>query len=56
MPSGIDNNGNYYYVRSGITLSDTHGGHSDLHLHEYESICKDITDKKLNQFTKHLDT
>lgn len=58
MPSGIDNNGNYYYVRSGITLSNTHGSleNRDIHLREFEDVCNLIIDKKLNQFTKDLNT
>ena len=56
MPSGIDNSGNYYYVKSGLTLSDTHGGHSEQHLREFEEVCNQIVDEKLNQLTSRLET
>lgn len=50
MPSFIDENGNYRYVRSGYTLSNTHGaGHSELHLREIEEICNRIVDEKIKQ-------
>lgn len=54
MPSGIDENGNYYYVRSGLSLSDTHGDYSDLHLREFEDVANQIVDEKLNQLAGKL--
>lgn len=56
MPSGIDNSGKYYYVKSGLTLSDTHGGHSEQHLREFEEVCNLIVDEKFNQLTSRLET
>lgn len=55
MPSGIDNSGNYYYVKSGLTLSNTHGGHSEQHLREFEEVCNQIIDDKLRQLTDKLE-
>ena len=57
MPSFIDVNGKYCYVRSGYTLSDTHGaGHRELHLREFEEIANRIVDDKLNQLIRTLET
>ena len=57
MPSGIDANGNYYFVRSGYRMSNTHGADyatAELHKSEFETIVNEIVDQKLNQFMKTL--
>lgn len=56
MPDFIDRNGNWNYVRSGYTLSNTHGvGNSELHLREFEEITNRIVDDKLNQIIRTLE-
>lgn len=57
MPSGIDANGNYYFVRSGYRMSNTHGADyatAELHKSEFEAIANEIIDEKLNQIMKSL--
>lgn len=57
MPSGIDANGNYYFVRSGYRMSNTHGADyatAELHKSEFEAIVNEIVDEKLNQLMKTL--
>lgn len=57
MPSGIDANGNYYFVRSGYRMSNTHGADyatAELHKSEFEEIANEIIDEKLNQLMKTL--
>lgn len=57
MPSGIDTNGNYYFVRSGYRMSNTHGADyttAELHKSEFEAIVNEIVDEKLNQLMKTL--
>ena len=57
MPSGIDATGNYYFVRSGYRMSNTHGADyatAELHKSEFEAIANEIVDQKLNQFMKTL--
>ena len=44
----INENGFMCYERSGLSLSDTHGGRSQLHLREIEDIVNAIVDKKLS--------
>lgn len=55
MASGFDIFGNYYYVRSGLVLSDTHGGHSAQHLKEFEAVCNEIIDAKLKQLADSIE-
>lgn len=47
MGSYLNENGFICYERSGISLSDTHGGRSQLHLREMEDVVNAIVDKKL---------
>jgi len=56
MPSFINENGFVCYVRSGLSLSDTHGaGHAELHLREFEDVANAIVDKKLKTVVKSLE-
>ncbi len=48
MRLSADKIGNLCYVRSGVPLSDTHGGRSDLHRREQEDVINEIVDRKLN--------
>lgn len=43
--AGLD--GGLQYVPSSYSLSNTHGGHEDLHLHEFEKVANEIIDKKI---------
>ena len=48
MSWNIDNiTGNLRYVPSSYVLSNTHGGHEDLHLREFERVCNEVIDKKI---------
>ncbi len=56
MTDFINENGYMCYVRSGLTLSDTHGaGHAELHLREFEDVANKIVDKKLKTVVKSLE-
>lgn len=56
MADFINENGYMCYVRSGLTLSDTHGaGHAELHLREFEDVANKIVDKKLKTVVKSLE-
>lgn len=51
----LNDKGYTCYVRSGITLSDTHGsGHAETHLREFEDVCNRITDEKINRALEGL--
>ena len=54
MPSFIDKNGNYGYVRSGYTMSGDNPYHLTNHKEDMEQICNEIIDQKLNQLMKTL--
>lgn len=54
MPSFIDKNGNYGYVRSGYTMSGDNPYHLTHHKEDMEQICNEIIDQKLNQLMKTL--
>lgn len=54
MPSFIDKNGNYGYVRSGYTMSGNNPYHLTNHKEDMEQICNEIIDQKLNQLMKTL--
>ena len=43
-----DFTGNLQYVSSSYILSNTHGGHEDLHLREFEKVCNEVIDKKIS--------
>ena len=47
----INDKGYVCYIRSGVIMSDTHGGdgREQLHKIEFEGICNDIVDKKLDR-------
>lgn len=47
--------GNLQYVTSSYTLSDTHGGHEDLHLHEFERVCNEVIDRKITLAMQKLE-
>lgn len=56
MGNYINDNGYMCYVRSGLSLSDTHGaGHAELHLREFEEVANAIIDKKLNAMTTAIE-
>ena len=56
MGNYITDTGFIGYVRSGLTLSSTHGGSENLHLMEFEEVANVITDEKINKLLSKLDT
>ena len=54
MPSFIDGNGNYGYIRSGYSMSGDNPYHLINHKKDMEQICNEIIDAKLNQIMKTL--
>ena len=54
MPSFIDKNGNYGYIRSGYSMSGDNPYHLTNHKEDMEQICNEIIDQKLNQLMKTL--
>lgn len=54
MPSFIDKNGNYEYIRSGYSMSGDNPYHLTNHKEDMEQICNEIIDQKLNQLMKTL--
>ena len=54
MPSFIDKNGNYGYIRSGYSMSGDNPYHLTHHKEDMEQICNEIIDQKLNQLMKTL--
>lgn len=50
----LNENGYVCYIRSGLSLSDTHGGRSETHLREIEDIVNSITDKKLEYMMQSI--
>ena len=54
MPSFIDKNGNYGYIRSGYSMSGDNLYHLTHHKEDMEQICNEIIDQKLNQLMKTL--
>lgn len=52
----INENGFMCYERSGLSLSDTHGGRSQLHLREIEDIVNEIVNKKLETAMEDIQT
>ena len=58
MGNYINDKGYLCYIRSGLTLSHTHGADSaaaELHKREFEDIANTITDEKLKQFASSLE-
>lgn len=55
MPYYLSDNNFLNYVRSGYTLSPTHGNNETLHGREMEDICNIIIDKKLNEYSSNLE-
>ena len=47
----INDKGYVCYIRSGVAMSDTHGGggREQLHKLEFEEICNEIVDKKIDR-------
>ena len=47
----INDKGYVCYIRSGVIMSDTHGGggREQLHKMEFEEMCNEIVDKKLDR-------
>lgn len=50
----MSDNGYINYVRSGYSMTDTHGGRGDLHKQEIEYIVNEIVNQKLEVMTHEI--